>query len=105
YRILIASDSLELLKDGTAWWDSGKQLSQDMLLTYSGRPLQPYQQYYWCVEVWDKNGQQGRSSIASFEMGLLNEQQWQGSWISDGNNPDFLPNRKSTRLNSSHVKI
>lgn len=91
YRILIASDSLELLKDGTAWWDSGKQLSQDMLLTYSGRPLQPYQQYYWCVEVWDKNGQQGRSSIASFEMGLLNEQQWQGSWISDGNNPDFLP--------------
>ncbi len=55
------------------------------LVTYAGQLLQPFTKYYWAVTVWGKNGKPIQSPIASFEMGMMGQSFWRGSWISDNN--------------------
>lgn len=83
YRIIAAS-SLQLLQEGLAdLWDSGKVISEESIhVKYEGKPLNSRQKCYWKVSVWDRDGNMSAwSEAAFFEMGILNQEEWQGKWI------------------------
>ncbi|WP_375583390.1 family 78 glycoside hydrolase catalytic domain [Cyclobacterium xiamenense] len=83
YRILVASKP-ELLKTGKAdLWDSGRiDSDQTAQVVYGGNALSSRQQCFWKVQSWDKEGQAGPwSPISTWEMGLLEPEDWQADWI------------------------
>ena len=82
YQILVAKD--KDLKESV--WDSEKQeTSQSVGIQYAGEPLENSTTYYWQVTVWDKDGKAIASDVATFEVGLMGEDAWDGSrWIQMG---------------------
>jgi alpha-L-rhamnosidase len=84
YRLYVSKDSLGLLRRQADSWDTKKINSPASLLRYNGTSLTPFSKYYWLVEVWDKDGKPSSSEISSFETGMMNMANWQGTWISDG---------------------
>jgi alpha-L-rhamnosidase len=91
YQIIVASTKENLKKDYGDLWDSGKVISdQSVHVIYQGKPLSSQSRCYWKVRIWDKDGKVSKwSSIAFWEIALLNNKQWQAQWINDGKkNPD-----------------
>ncbi|QOY90836.1 family 78 glycoside hydrolase catalytic domain [Paludibaculum fermentans] len=83
YQILVAG-SMEALKPGSAdLWDSGRVSSANQSwIEYAGKPLQPFQHYYWTVRVWDAAGRaSGWSEPAQWTTALLQSSDMRGSWI------------------------
>jgi alpha-L-rhamnosidase len=92
YRILVDTDSLALTQGRALQWDTGWLQTSDNLKTYVGQLLKPFTKYYWRVDIADQNKvKTTKIKIASFEMGMMNEQNWQGSWISDNQNIQLKP--------------
>ncbi|MFD2288161.1 Bacterial alpha-L-rhamnosidase [Pedobacter petrophilus] len=90
YRILVDSDSSILTKEKANTWNTGWVKSDRNLVIYSGQSLKPFTKYFWRVDV--TNGkQQTFGKIASFEMGMMNMANWQGTWISDSENIKLKP--------------
>ena len=83
YRILVASSAEKLAANQGDLWDSGKVAADDTAqIAYAGRTLASRQSCYWKVEVWDEHHRQSAwSPPATWEMGLLQPQDWPGSWI------------------------
>jgi alpha-L-rhamnosidase len=82
-RILVASRPDFLKGDYGDLWDSGRlSTDQSIQIEYAGAPLTSGLRAFWKVQVWD---QQGRASawspVATWSMGLLAPQDWQGKWI------------------------
>ncbi len=89
YQIQAAS-SLERLLSTPDLWDSGRQDSaQSLYVPWGGAPLSARQQVFWRVRVWDQDGRASSySEAACFSIGLMQNADWQASWIHfDGNNP------------------
>jgi len=84
YQILVGESrgGLEDQADGLLW-DSGKVISDNSLhIPYAGTVLQAGQRCYWQVRVWDENDTVSAwSNIAFWEMGLLDNSNWQADWI------------------------
>ncbi len=83
YQIRVAT-SPERLHSGSAdKWDSGKVSSdRSVNVPYAGDSLSSDETCYWQVRVWDQDDRASAySEPASFTMGLLNENDWTGSWI------------------------
>lgn len=83
YRILAASSKKKLQAGQGDLWDTGKVVSdQSIHVVYDGSPLSSRQQVFWKVRVWDaKNRPSEWSETAFWEMGLLQQQDWQAAWI------------------------
>ena len=84
YQILVASSEEKLRNDIADKWDSKKVLSdQSVNVAYEGTSLVSAEKCYWKVRVWDKDDDipTPYSNVASFEMSLLKESDWQGVWI------------------------
>lgn len=83
YQILVASNLDNLNADRGDMWDSGKILSdRSVNIPYQGALLQSGKKYFWKIRTWCKMDKESEySDAASFEMGLLNEGDWQGQWI------------------------
>lgn len=64
-------------------WDSQKQESgSNAWIRYRGEALGSRQKAYWRVRVWNElNVVSPWSEVASFELGLLNNKDWQATWI------------------------
>ena len=95
FQILV-SDSKELLRKDTGnLWDSKKQNSeQSIQIKYRGKPLSSGMICYWKVRVWDESGVLSDwSDIATWEMGLLNENDWKADWIYDGKSVPRSPKK------------
>ena len=90
-RLLVGEDSVEVSAGKGRYWDSGKILSDEMLVRYAGEKLLPFTRYFWRVSVWDKDGNEVFSPVSSFETGMMNPGNWEGSWISDENNTAIKP--------------
>lgn len=84
YRLYVSRDSLSLIDRKALSWDTKKISSSASLIRYRGAALSPFSKYFWMVEVWDKDGKQSTSTVSSFETGMMNMANWQGTWISDG---------------------
>ena len=72
-------------------WNSGKKESDQILVTYPEKNLQPFTKYYWKVNVWDKDGKKASSDINSFETGMMGMENWQGAWIGDNRDINYKP--------------
>jgi len=86
YQILVASSMENILRDIGDMWDSGKVYSdQSVNVEYSGKMLESGKIYYWKVRWWDDKDQASPySRIATFEMGLLKQEDWRAKWIAGG---------------------
>jgi len=82
YRIVAAKDPA-LLPEQADLWDSGKVLSdQSVYVPYQGQELESRQRVYWQVQYWDEQDRASTwSKPAHFELGLLDNNDWQGQWI------------------------
>ncbi|WP_395341709.1 family 78 glycoside hydrolase catalytic domain [Ningiella sp. W23] len=81
YQIQVASNMFD--KNSADIWDSKKTLSAETSwIKYEGKALSSRQGVYWRVRFWDEQMRVSNwSKPQSIEMGLLNNQQWQGKWI------------------------
>ena len=83
YQLVVASDP-KLLPNHADLWDSfQKSTDQSIHIPYEGKKLKSRQKVYWQVKFWDNAGKESQwSEIAHFELGLLNNSDWTGKWIS-----------------------
>ena len=83
YQVLVATSRDNLDTNKADKWDSAKLASGESInIAYEGTDLESGKTYYWKVRIWDKNGRVSQDSeIATFEMGLLKLEDWQGDWI------------------------
>lgn len=89
YRLLVGTDSLSIKNGRGEVWDTGKINSEDRLVTYAGQKLNPFTKYYWTVIIEDANNNDITSDVQSFETGMLQMDNWQGSWIGDGRGVEY----------------
>lgn len=66
--------------DDNIIWDSGKVDSNNMSVNYPHK-LISRQRVEWTVTLWNENDNEGESSSAYFEMGLLTASDWKAKWI------------------------
>ena len=82
YRIVVAS-SPNLLPDNPDLWDSGIIDSDTTnFVPYEGKKLKSRHRVFWKVKYW--SGQEissDWSALASFELGLLSNEDWSAQWI------------------------
>ncbi len=83
YEIRISNTSNNLLNGNNINWESGKVESDNSThVIYGGPSLKSMQRIYWQVRVWDNLGRVSPWSKPAFwEMGLLDTNDWQASWI------------------------
>ena len=63
-------------------WDTDRVASdQSILVPYAGPPLRSAERVEWQVQVWTDRGPSEWSEWAWFEMGLLDEHDWQAVWV------------------------
>lgn len=90
-----AAHSEEELESGNTIWESGKVISSSMQRHAYKPELHSRERVYWQVRVWDEKDIVGNwSEIAVFEMGLLNQTDWQAQWIAgdyDAKAPERYP--------------
>jgi alpha-L-rhamnosidase len=85
FQVLTASDPSLLNETDADVWNSGKVTSGKQTAQYAGATLASGQKYYWKVRVWEENDQPtGYSADAFWVMGLLNQSDWNATWITDG---------------------
>jgi alpha-L-rhamnosidase len=84
YEIEVAS-SIEILRNGTAdLWSSGQVIDgRSVAIAYGGADLSSRQIAFWRVRIWAEGETRPSpwSGIASWQMGLLNQSDWQAKWI------------------------
>jgi alpha-L-rhamnosidase len=82
YQIFVADSPLNLATDAGIW-DSGIiKSSQSTGIKYAGPELQSRKRYFWRVRIWNSDFTiSDCSETAFFEMGLLNQNDWQSDWI------------------------
>jgi len=83
FQIMIASSTELLEVNKSDIWDSKKINSNSTnQIEYDGITLKSRTLCFWKIRSWDKNGQVSAwSSIAKFEIGLLNKNDWNADWI------------------------
>ncbi len=83
YRVLVSLSEQSLADQRGDLWDSGRVASdENHLVAYGGKPLVSRQRCFWKVKIWDLEGRETAwSSPASFELGLLNKDDWKATWI------------------------
>jgi alpha-L-rhamnosidase len=82
--------SKQRLESGNLYWDSGKTQSGNSIHNkWEGPALNTGQRYYWRVRIWDNHGNVTPwSETAFWEMGLLEQGDWQALWVEPGFDDD-----------------
>ena len=82
YRILAASSPGKLEPERADLWDTGfVEDNRSSQIPYAGKPLRSRQPVFWKVMVRDEGEATVTSDVASWTMGLLEEDDWQAGWI------------------------
>ncbi len=84
YRIIVASSKDTALAGQGDVWDTGRVESSDHLsIEYQGPELKSFGKYWWAVMIWDsEDAPSAWSEPATWEMGVLSTDDWEGEWIS-----------------------
>ncbi len=91
YSISVGTDPEAVSRGEGNMWNSGRIDSDDVLVRYSGQPLSPFTEYFWKVSVWTDASEVLESYVASFETGMMDQDNWEGCWISDHNGREHKP--------------
>jgi alpha-L-rhamnosidase len=95
YRVLVARSEEDLESEENLHWDSGRvESDRSVCVEYEGEALRSGSRCVWKVRVWDgAGGSSPYSHPGVFEAGLLERSDWEGTWISAGEDPneDFDP--------------
>ncbi len=76
-------------REGETVWDSGKTMSSSMThIPYQGQTLSSRDLVVWSLQLWDENDIPGEVQSSSFELGLLEENDWCAKWISGSYKPN-----------------
>jgi alpha-L-rhamnosidase len=107
YRIIVATTAENAQKGIGDLWDSGVIPSSQMLyIPYEGVELQSRDKAYWKVitTVMAKGGKKAKlaSEVKSFEISLLNQEDWQAKWIGHEFDDDVLVGK--TRLAARYLR-
>ncbi len=96
YRIIVSSSEEILQRNSGDLWDSGKVKSdRTNQIVYEGKELRSRMKCYWKVFVWDNNRIMRESHEEGFwTVGLLDEEDWKGTWIGMELDPRFLEPEK-----------
>jgi len=82
YRIVAASAPTRLPERADLWDSQKRSSSTSVWIPYQGETLRSRQRVYWQVRFWDEQGRASAwSALSHFELGLLNNEDWQGKWI------------------------
>lgn len=83
YRIWVYQSDKTPEEDAEPFWDSGKIRSENSVnVKYGGASLHSAERYFWRVQVEDKHRTTSQfSNWASFETGILEEEEWVAKWI------------------------
>ncbi|MDR2086873.1 MAG: glycoside hydrolase family 78 protein [Dysgonamonadaceae bacterium] len=83
YEIQVSSDSVALTTGNADLWNSGqRESSSSVMVPYQGEALSSRSLAYWRVRVWnDKAEVSDWSPIARFGVGIINREEWQGTFI------------------------
>ncbi|NND07229.1 MAG: family 78 glycoside hydrolase catalytic domain [Saprospiraceae bacterium] len=83
FQIMVSDDLDRLNRDIGNKWNSKKiATSNSVNIPYQGPSLTSGERSFWKVRVWDEKGEVSDwSEPATFEMGLMNEEDWEGKWI------------------------
>ncbi|MBQ4398289.1 MAG: family 78 glycoside hydrolase catalytic domain [Bacteroidales bacterium] len=107
YRIIVATTAENAKKSIGDLWDSGVVPSNQMLyIPYTGKELKSRDKAYWKVitTVTAKGGKKAKlaSEVKSFEISLLNQDDWQAKWIGHEFEDDVLIGK--TRLAARYLR-
>lgn len=105
YQVIVGADSVSIAHGIGNCWDSGKVLSSETLVAYSGKPLKPYTRYYWKICAWENETHFYSSDISYFETGVLDECNWKGNWITDTHNIHLKPAAYFRKVFDAKCKI
>ncbi len=107
YRIIVATTAENAEKNIGDLWDSGVVSSSQMLyIPYAGKELKSRDKAFWKVitTVTAKGGKKAKlaSEVKSFEISLLNKEDWQAKWIGHEFDDDVLVGK--TRLAARYLR-
>ena len=107
YRIIVATTAENTQNGIGDLWDSGIVPSNQMLyIPYAGKELHSRDKAYWKVitTVTAKGGKKAKieSDVKSFEISLLNKDDWQAKWIGHEFEDDVLVGK--TRLAARYLR-
>ena len=106
YRIIVASTADNAQNGVGDLWDSGVIPSNQMLyIPYAGKPLQSRDKAYWkVITTVAAKGKKAKveSEVKSFEISLLNQDDWQAKWIGHEFEDDVLVGK--TRLAARYLR-
>ena len=72
----------EAFRTATPAWSSGRVRAKEVVTTYDGPSLGSRTTYSWRVRTWgDQDGPSEWSALASFETGILQQNEWTAAWI------------------------
>ncbi|HJY07857.1 MAG TPA: alpha-L-rhamnosidase N-terminal domain-containing protein, partial [Bryobacteraceae bacterium] len=88
YQILVASSAGKLSAGQGDLWDSGRLASSETAwIAYAGAPLHSFQHCWWKVHVWSSlGGASAWTEPAGWTMGITDERDRKGRWISTPGN-------------------
>ena len=89
YQIIVGKDPH--FTSESLIWESAKKASDKNLVRYSGPELKPFTKYFWGVQVWNNDGRNAVSEVATFETGMMDMANWRGEWITDTRDIDLKP--------------
>ncbi len=101
-------------RNGDSIWNSGKVESSAMShIRYEGKELTSRDQLSWQVRLWDESNKAGEWEESTFEMGLLEKEDWSAKWITGNYKPrkntrwpvDYFKKNFSIRSNVSHARL
>ncbi len=106
YRIIVASTADNAQNGVGDLWDSGVIPSNQMLyIPYAGKPLQSRDKACWkVITTVVAKGKKAKveSEVKSFEISLLNQDDWQAKWIGHEFEDDVLVGK--TRLAARYLR-
>jgi alpha-L-rhamnosidase len=106
YRVLVSSSRENLDAEIGDRWDSQKVSSGSTSgIAYAGNQLRSGEKCWWKVLTWDGANISGTDSFpATFEMGLLDVEDWKASWICADPSVSAPLLRKQLTLSASVVR-
>lgn len=90
YSLFVGTDSLAVSKGYGNMWNTSKS-SDSSLIVYNGKKLVPFTKYFWGVQIIDENNIKSSIATSNFETGMIEQNNWKGSWISDNNDISTKP--------------